>query len=169
MSLNKHQPHILVIPEDRADERIANGFIMHSHVMEQRIRILPPAGGWLKVLEQFEGTYINYLQKYQAGVVVLLIDFDGDYQSRRDVFRGKIPEVIMNRVFVLGALESPEILRRSLSLQLEQIGTTLAAECLNQTTELWNHDLLRHNEPDRRLLANSVREILFTSSISALP
>ena len=75
----------------------------------------------------------------------------------------------MNRVFVLGALESPEILRRSLSLQLELIGKTLAAECLNHTTELWNHDLLRHNEPDRRLLANSVREILFTSSISALP
>lgn len=75
----------------------------------------------------------------------------------------------MNRVFVLGALESPEILRRSLSLQLEQIGKTLAAECFNHIAELWNHDHIRHNEPDRRLLANSVREILFTSSISALP
>ena len=30
--MNKFQPHVFVIPEDRKDEQIANGFVVHEQV-----------------------------------------------------------------------------------------------------------------------------------------
>jgi len=31
MSINKYEPHLLVLPEDDANRKIANGFILHCH------------------------------------------------------------------------------------------------------------------------------------------
>lgn len=45
MGANKSRPHILVLPEDRANLQIANGF--HLEVPRERQRqmqVLPPAG-----------------------------------------------------------------------------------------------------------------------------
>jgi hypothetical protein len=45
MSLNKHKPHLIVLPEDDANRQIANGFINSSNVNQRAIQVLPPVGG----------------------------------------------------------------------------------------------------------------------------
>ena len=49
--MNKYVECVYVIPEDDADRQIADGFVLHPRVKEAPIQVLPPAGGWPKVLE----------------------------------------------------------------------------------------------------------------------
>jgi hypothetical protein len=161
MSVNRYRPHVLVIPEDRADEQIANGFVLHDQVKHRQIQILPCAEGWSGVLHAFTTEYIPYLRNYQQGYVVLLIDFDGNYQIRRNDFEVSIPDDLKDRTFVIGASETPELLRQSLNEDWETIGLSLADECYKDTCLLWGHEQLKHNEPDRLRLLRHVKSVLF--------
>ena len=80
--MNKFVHHIFVIPEDEADEEIANGFALHERVDVRRIQVMPVAGGWSNVLAIFREEYIPRLRKYPLGHVVMLIDFDGQGGAR---------------------------------------------------------------------------------------
>ena len=54
MSVNKHLPHILVLPEDDANRQLANGFLLQVDPTRMRqMQVLPVAGGWTAVLDQF--------------------------------------------------------------------------------------------------------------------
>ena len=55
----------------------------------------------------------------------------------------------------------PEPLRKQLGQSLEQIGKTLAAECLHDEDTAWQHDLLAHNATERARLNAKVKGILF--------
>ena len=68
---------------------------------------------------------------------------------------------LKSRVFVIGPKETPEILRRALGKKWEEIGESLADECFGGTVDIWGHEQLQHNEPDRLRLIQSVRSILF--------
>lgn len=35
MSVNKYSPHVLVLPEDKANSEIANGFLLHPFIKER--------------------------------------------------------------------------------------------------------------------------------------
>lgn len=161
MSVNKYKPHVLVVPEDRADEQIANGFMLHDKVDARRVQVVPCAGGWASVLEKFRTQYIAYLQSFPTGHVILLIDFDGDYTSRRQVFDNEVPSELKSRTFVIGAKFAPEDLRQAVGIGLEKIGLALADDCFQGTDAVWKHDHLEHNEPDRLRLVQSVRPIVF--------
>ena len=161
MSVNKFQPHVYVIPEDRADEQIANGFVLHDQIDTRQIRVLQCANGWGDVLEKFEIEYIPYLRKWPVAHVVLLIDFDAQYEGRRKRFDDAIPADLKNRVFVVGAKETPEALKQALKMNFEKIGGSLAEDCYQGTVRLWSHELLSHNEPDRLHLVETVRSIVF--------
>lgn len=161
MSVNKNKPHVYVIPEDRADEQLANGFVLHDQVKPRQIQVLPCANGWSGVLDKFLTEYVLYLRNYQAGHVILLIDFDTKYDIRRDHFDQAVPDDLKSRVFVVGAKETPEILRQALGGSLEEIGLSLAEDCYNGTLTAWNHGQLKHNEPDRLRLLQTIKSILF--------
>lgn len=163
MSVNKFLPHVFVIPEDRADEQIANGFVLHDQVSTTRIQVLPCADGWAGVLEKFKIEYIPYLRNFKEGFVVLLIDFDGRYERRRKAFDEVVPDDLKKRVFVVGAKETPEALRSALGKNSEEIGSVLAEECYQGSASLWCHDHLKHNEPDRQQLVQSIKPILFAN------
>lgn len=159
MSANKHKPHVLVIPEDRADEQIANGFLLHDRV--RNLTVERPAGGWPCVLDRFTMESIPYLRKYDNGFVILLVDFDNKYEERRKRFAEAVPPDLKNRVFVVGAKENPEALKKVLSKSFEDIGKTLAEDCHKGVDGTWSHDHMTHNAPDRQGLIQSVRSILF--------
>ena len=53
MSVNKFQPHVLVLPEDDANRQLANGFLLDQYVSTHKIQVLPKVGGWTQVLELF--------------------------------------------------------------------------------------------------------------------
>ncbi len=163
MSVNKYLPHVYVIPEDRANEQIANGFVLHDQVKANRIDVLPCAGGWSAVREKFTAEYIAHLRKFKDGYILLLIDFDDCYDTRRIAFDEAVPDDLKSRVFVVGSKESPEVLRRRLLLNLEDLGMALADDCYEGTTDVWSHEHLRHNDPDLQRLTETVKSILFAS------
>jgi len=161
MSVNKYRPHIFVLPEDDANSQIANGFVLDPNLNNRAIQILPPAGGWTKVRDAFTEIHAHELGKYTERRIVLLIDFDGQFAGRRSEIQNKIPNQLIDRVFVLGVLTNPEDLKVKVRKSFEKIGETLSQECVNETRVLWGHDFLRHNDPELDRMIIDVKPFLF--------
>ena len=62
MSINKHRPHILVLPEDDANRQIANGFILDLNLDRRAIQVLPEARGWTDVVDKFTNNYASTMR-----------------------------------------------------------------------------------------------------------
>lgn len=161
MSVNKYQPHVLVLPEDDANRQLANGFLLDQSLLTRKIQVLEEVGGWTRVLERFKSDHVIEMYRYPYRSMVLLIDFDGE-GDRLDDAKAAIPNDLSERVFVLGALSKPEALRRALG-DYETIGLALAKDCREETDTFWRHDLLRHNARELDRLREHVRPILFPS------
>lgn len=159
--MNRYTDHVYVIPEDDCDRQLADGFVLHDQVNASRIQVMPPAGGWANVLKKFQAEYVKRLRQDSFGRVVLLIDFDGEYGSRRPHFDSEIPPDLKDRVFVIGARETPEELKGAIGKGFEDIGRSLADACFNGVEGDWAHDHLKHNGPDRHRLIQHVKPFLF--------
>jgi hypothetical protein len=159
MGINRHRPHVLVLPEDDADRQLANGFFNDSSISPQA-RPLPYPGGWMKVLDRFEYDEIPYMRKYSEAFMVLVFDFDDD-PDRLSVAKQRIPADLADRVFIVGSLRDPESLRKAGLGKPEEIGLALAKDCREGTDTIWRHDLLRHNAPELARLRKQVSPILF--------
>lgn len=163
MSVNKYRPHVHVLPEDKANEDIANGFLLNSDLEARRIRVLAPAGGWSAVVEKFLKFDVLGMKKYPERRFVLLLDLD-DVTKRLEQVKSRIPAEVCERTFILSITSEPESLKRELNRSYERIGKDLAKECAEQSYDLWRHDLLIHDEPElQRMDAATppLREILF--------
>jgi hypothetical protein len=159
--VNRHQPHVFVLPEDDANRQLANGFLLGlDPSVQRRIQVLEEVGGWYEVLGRFVSDHLAGLDRYTNRFIVLLIDFDG-HIDRLDTAKGMIPERLMERVFVLGALIEPEDLKRAHLGSYETIGLEMARDCREGTGTIWEHDLLRHNATELARLGHHVRPILF--------
>lgn len=159
--MNKEKAHVYVIPEDDADRQLADGFVLHHEVDARRIQVVPEAGGWPHVLKTFKDEYIQTLRKYSEGHVVMLIDFDSKVDERRAEFEQAIPEELKARVFVVGPKFKPETLKKAMKIGFEEIGTTLANDCYQDTTIHWDHEQLKHNDAERLRLVQTVKPFLF--------
>lgn len=159
--MNKRRPHVYILPEDRRDEQIANGFVGHHQVNEVRVRVMPPAGGWPAVLEKFCTEYVPELRRFGDAHVILLIDFDDQVEDRRTHFERQIPVDLKDRVFVIGPRHNPELLKKESKKNWETIGECLADDCDAGTTAHWDHEQLSHNDRERQRLYQTVRPILF--------
>lgn len=163
--VNSYTPHVLVLPEDQANVDIVNGFRLYPSFNERNFKVLPLAGGWRKVLDEFE-KLIPSLRRNPDRRVILLIDFDNKFQERETIVRGRIPADLRDQVFFLGAAVEPEKLKSALRYRSsEKIGKELAEACANSLDEsLWQHEQLRHNQPELDRLVSDVRPILFGRS-----
>jgi hypothetical protein len=164
MSLNKYKPHLLVLPEDDANRQIANGFILDPNLNARAIQILPPVGGWKKTLDNFRDDHAPEMKDYPERRIVLLIDFDQKYEKRLSCVKQISPELV-DRVFVLGALSEPEDLKRNIGKNFEDIGEALSQDCVDNTREVWGHDLLKHNETELDRMIFSVKLFLFNQPV----
>ncbi|MBC6477441.1 MAG: hypothetical protein GDA56_06255 [Hormoscilla sp. GM7CHS1pb] len=160
MSINKYKPHLFVLPEDDANHHIANGFSCNLNLNSRAIQVLPPAGGWHKVVDKFQEHDVPEMQKNLQRMIVLLIDFDG-HEERLSYVESKIPEELRDRVFVLGVLSEPESLKRDIQRNWEEIGEALAKDCYENRNELWGHNLLKHNRTTLDRMISSVKPYLF--------
>lgn len=160
MSPNRYQPHIFVLPEDDANRQIANGFVLHPKLSGRAIQILPPAGGWRKAVNKLLDVYIPKMQKFPEERLILLVDFDRS-EERLGYIKKQVPRELHDRVFALGVLSEPEDLRTALGTSFEGLGELIAGNCYDDTTEVWGHDLLKHNKPEIDRLTSSVRQFLF--------
>jgi hypothetical protein len=161
VSVNKFRPHVVVIPEDRADSELANGFQQHYAVNFRAIDIKPEAGGWQHVLDKFESDFVQYLRNYREGHVVMLIDFDEKGEARRSKCEQRIPDDLKSRVFVIGTSDTPEDLKKELNLTFEQIGEALAQDCSREDLGRWGHPHLVHNRAELQRMASIIKPIIF--------
>jgi hypothetical protein len=149
----------MVLPEDERDHRIATGF--EKEVSNGQLQVLPPAGGWRVVLEKFRSDEARYMLRNHNRHMILLIDFDGRPDERLTQARDGFPRDLKDRVYIVGALNEPEDLRREHGLSYEAIGKALAEDCRHDTISTWNHALLQHNALELERLRTQVRPILF--------
>lgn len=161
MSLNRYKSHVFVLPEDDANRQIANSFILHPNINERVIQVLPPAGGWGKVLSRFTEVHVSEMQQYSEERLILLIDFDLR-KDRLTYVKNKIPASLQERVFVVGVLSDPEMLKSDLGKSFEGIGEVLANNCADNTNELWKHELLKHNKIELDRIISSIKPFLFS-------
>jgi hypothetical protein len=170
MSKNRDKPHVIILPEDEANEKIANGFILSLNINSRAIIIDKYAGGWRKVVSKFTVQLVPEMRRrFINSIVVLLIDFDcyegRAYEDRLRQVTLAIPDDLKERVFVLGVLTEPEDLRDAKKKErktFETIGETLAEGCPDNKSKLWKHELLRHNEDELNRILLSVRPFLFS-------
>jgi hypothetical protein len=161
MSVNRELPHLLVLPEDDANLRLANEFQRQLDFDRLRqMRVLPVAGGWSEVVKAFKSVHVAGMDRWPCRFMVLLIDFD-DKQDRLERVRADIPPHLAERVFVLGALSEPELLKPELG-SYEKIGFDLATDCRDGTETAWGHRLLLHNASELQGLRERVRPFLFS-------
>lgn len=145
MSVNKHKPHWLILPEDDANRQLATGFELSFP--NKNIQVLPPARGWGHARDSFEREHNREMQRYPERLMVLLVDFDNQADRRAEV-TSAVLDSLRDRVFVLGSYVHPEELKRALGMSYEKIGKALARECVEEKGETWGHPLLRHNVRD---------------------
>jgi len=158
--MNKHVPHVLVLPEDDANRQLANGFVLDHCLDTRRIQILEEAGGWEPVLERFKKDHVQDMERNPNRFMVLLIDFDG-HLDRFDRAKGEVPKTLQDRVFIVGVRSEPERLKADIRQSYEDIGAALAKDCRDDTDNTWSHPLLCHNTNEVQRLRASVKQILF--------
>lgn len=160
MSVNRERPHILVLPEDDANSQIATGFHLQVPWARQRqMQVLPPAHGWVHVMEDFVSDHADEMARYPNRLMILLIDSDGDDERLQNA-KARIPDHLAERVFILGVLSEPEALKQDLG-SYEKIGSGMAKDCREETNETWGHDLLLHNIAELNRLRSRLCPILF--------
>ena len=159
MSVNKYFPHVFVLPEDDANRQVANGFLLEPSLIDNRIRVLEEAGGWLETIERFCSIYAAEMDRFPDRFMILVIDFDGKTE-RLDLAKSKIPNHLSERVFIIGSLKEPEDLKRELG-SYETIGLAMAKDCREGTDVIWGHHQLRHNASEIGRLRAQVSSILF--------
>lgn len=161
MGVNKYKCHVWVVPEDDATRQLANGFLLHPSLDGTCIQVRPPSGGWARVLEDFETHQVANLRGNSLLHLAMLIDFDEQVETRTAHFRGRIPDDVLERVYILGARNEPEPLRQTTGKSLEMIGRALATACADGEAGLWDNELLRHNAAELVRLTASVKPFLF--------
>jgi len=161
MSPNKYEQHLLILPEDDPNRQIANGFLLNPALNERTIQVLPVAGGWIRVINEFKSVHVREMQRFSKRSILLIVDFDNQVEERLLQIQREIPKPLVNRVFILGALSEPENLRSNLRRSYEDIGKALSQDCADNTRTMWEHDLIRHNKNELDRMISFVRPFLF--------
>lgn len=160
MSVNNYLPHVMVLPEDRANHELAHGFSINLTEFRRVFQVLPEAGGWSKVRKLFQEEHRLEMENNAFRHMILLVDFD-EKANRLSEMKKVVPNSLSDRVFVIGVWSEPEELKRRQLGSRESIGRQLADECYDDKLNLWNHELLRHNASELDRMKVKLRPILF--------
>ncbi len=161
MSVNKFRDHLIILPEDDANQQLANGFLSHPAVRWTQVQVEPSAGGWRAAGDKLVREHLPKLTRLERRRVLLLVDFDEVLTRREEVCRD-VPAALRDRVFVIGTWSNPEKLKAELGARpFERIGEQLAEECASGVSTLWEHELLVHNRDEVARMRDLLRPLLF--------
>ena len=168
MSADQYKPHLLLLPEDKANRDLANGFLLgiangfspEGASRARQFQVLGFPGGWGKVVEEFGETHIASMNRFPLRYMILLIDFD-EQKDRLETLQKNIPDELKDRVFVIGVWSEPEKLKSGRGFSYEVIGTALAKECRDNAFNLWNHELLKHNADEVERMRVALKPLFF--------
>lgn len=159
--MNKYQPNLQILCEDKINRDIANGFILglHNHHFMNPSPIesyAELAGGWTKAVDNLSNFWIDNLRNNLNLFLLILIDSDRD-PNRISQIISKIPNDLKERIFVMGCFNEPEILKQQSHIAIKQmdkkakisnenVGKVLFQHCKdNPENNLWYSDELKHN------------------------
>lgn len=172
MRRNK-QRELVVIAEDDATSRLAQGFLTNVQACHQnRYRIHKYGKGWKNAVEI---ALTQNLDRNVERYLLLVVDFDRQderrYEKIVEELRGKIKS---DRIFVLGAGDEAEPLCRDLrkyyndaTLTLEGAGAALARDCNeNRRPSAWEEvESLTVNCPEVSRLESVVKPFLMLGAM----
>jgi hypothetical protein len=161
--INHYLPHLQILPEDDANREIANGFLVHHSIKNTAAQVLRSARGWHRMLDTFEANHSRGLTRFPERRIVMLMDFDDDVEARQDLFKSRIDDAIASRVFLIGARNEPEDVKRALNVNFDELGRMLAQACCDESAAPWNHAMLAHNASELERLRQSVRPFLVSA------
>jgi hypothetical protein len=159
MSANVYQTHLLVIPEDKANQDNVNGFLLRVESNPRQLQVLDLANGWTKGKDKLLELSKGHLKKYMNAYALLLVDHDGD-SARGSNIKADISDDVKDRVFVIGVLSKPEELK-SANQKYEQIGGLIADGCKANNSDFWQQKLLAHNLEEVQRLSLVVHRLFF--------
>ena len=137
---NNYKHHLRVILEDEPYRDILNGVSLSLNVKGELLDIRNPCNGWAKVFKELENE-IKILEKLKSRYLLLVIDFDYEFESRYEMFFKKLPSEYQNRVFVLGVdNKESEALKSLFSISdFEKIGKKLVEDCPKSNLTNWQN------------------------------
>jgi hypothetical protein len=127
------------------------------------VGVEPVAGGWQYVIEVFK-SLIPTIHKYPARNVMLVMDFDGQVDERRQLVQAATPDTLATRVFLLGSKVTPEVLAQELGASKKCIGENLAKACAESDAvglAKWREPGLMNNAAEVARLNQAIRPLLF--------
>jgi hypothetical protein len=159
MSPNLYQKHLLVIPEDKANQDIVNGFLLRVESNARQLQVLGLANGWIKGKDKLLDLCRDRLKENRNAHALLLVDYD-KVPARGSNIRSLISDDIKDRVFVIGVWTEPEELK-SANQNYEQIGGRIADGCKDNNSDFWQHELLLHNLDEVKRLSEAFHDLFF--------
>jgi len=153
---NNYKHHLRVILEDEPYRDILNGISLSLNVKGELLDIRNPCNGWAKVFKELENE-IKILEKLKSRYLLLVIDFDYEFESRYEMFFKKLPSEYQNRVFVLGVdNKESEALKSLFSISdFEKIGKKLVEDCPKSDLTNWQNRHLECNITEIERMKNS--------------
>lgn len=160
--MNYYKKHLYVILEDEQYQKIMNGVNLSFHVKDDVIKISNFSGGWRKVFKDFLGL-ISLMSKFPERHILLLIDFDYEFESRLVKFRNSVPNELQRRVFILGIdNKESEDLARLFKCNIEEVGKKLVEDCPDGDLSAWKNIHLECNLPEiERMKQSGIFDWLF--------
>jgi len=168
MAVNRHQAHLVVYLEDRPYREIMNGLKNLPKINAKVLDIKQPAGGWVKVFDTLAEN-LRLLDTYQKSHVLLLMDFDGECEGRKQRLHHIITgHACADRVFMLGIdnRESEDLKRTLKQSNNEAIAAMLLEDCPKADGSVWQNTHLQCNAGElRRMRERGVMDWLFLSAL----
>ena len=153
---NNYKHHLRVILEDEPYRDILNGISLSLNVKGELLDIRNPCNGWAKVFKELENE-IKILEKFKLRYLLIIIDFDYEFESRYKMFSDLVPDEYQDRIFILGVdnKESEELKTFFSMSDFEKIGKKLVEDCPKSNLTNWQNRHLDCNLIEIERMKNS--------------
>ena len=143
---NNYKNHLRVILEDKPYRDILNGVTLSTNIKGELLDVRNPCDGWPKVFKELENE-VKILENLKDRHLLMIIDFDYEFESRYKIFFSKVPSQYQNRVFILGVdNKESEQLKELFSISdFEKIGKKLVEDCPTSDLSNWKNKHLECN------------------------
>ena len=173
--MNEYKPHLKILCEDEINQNFAKVFILglnnHQLLSPQIETIKDVTGGWNKAVNDLNEVWLEQLRQNNHLFLLILIDSDGR-SNRLNEILSAIPEEFKERVFIMGCLHEPEILKQQSHSAIKQmnkkekvsdeaVGKVLFQHYKNNPkNNLWYSDELKHNADEIERLKENTKHFI---------
>ncbi|OOF45076.1 hypothetical protein [Rodentibacter trehalosifermentans] len=150
---NKYRKHLFILCEDDINKEISKGITEQLDLNPTNIiHYEKIARGWEKCFSLLEHKYIPELLDIPERYLLIVMDFDGQFDERMNKFKLILDNSseLSERVFLVGAAAEPETLKANLKLSghNDDVGRQLFDDCNAESSQYWCSSELVHNKDE---------------------